>query len=262
MDYRFVSLRRTGSVVYVTLNRPEVRNAFNGDVIAELTHWAAAARADPSIRVAVLGGAGKVFCAGADVDWLLGTLDYTREQYLDDARTLHAMLSAIDNLPCGVIARVQGAAIAGGVGLTAICDVGIAADDAIFAISETRIGIVPAVISPFVLAKIGRSAARNRFVTGMRFSADDARQMGLVHAVVPPQELDATVDRYVAEILNAGPEAVATAKALIRKVAGLTPEEALPITTEVIADRRMSAEGRVGMTAFLSRERPPWASGS
>jgi methylglutaconyl-CoA hydratase len=262
MDYRFVSVRRTASVVYVTLNRPEVRNAFNGDVIAELTHWASAARADPTIRVAVLSGAGKVFCAGADVDWLLATVDYTREQYLDDARTLHAMLSAIDNLPCAVIARVHGAAIAGGVGLTAVCDVGIAADDAIFAISETRIGLVPAVISPFVLAKIGRSAARDRFVTGMRFSADEARQMGLVHAVGPLQELDARVDRYVAEILNAGPEAVATAKALIRKVAGLTPEEAEPITAEVIADRRMSEEGRLGMKAFLSRERPPWASGS
>jgi len=258
MDYRFVSVRKADSIVHVTLNRPAVRNAFNRDVIAELTDWAERTRADKAIRVAVLAGEGSVFCAGADVEWLLASVDYTREQYFEDARALHAMLSAIDTLPCAVIARIHGAAIAGGVGLTSVCDIAIAADDTIFAITETRIGIVPAIISPFVLAKIGPSAARDRFITGMRFSADDARHMGLVHAVVPLHQLDETVARYVKEVLSAGPEAVATAKVLIRKVSGLTPEEAAPIAAEINADRRMSAEGRAGMNAFLNKQRPPW----
>jgi methylglutaconyl-CoA hydratase len=260
MDYRFVSVRRDGPVVYVTLNRPAVRNAFNRDVIAELHDWADRTRADKAVRVAVLAGEGTHFCAGADVEWLLASVDYTKEQYFEDARALHSMLLAIDTLPCAVIVRIHGAAIAGGVGLTSVCDIAIAAEDAIFAITETRIGIVPAIISPFVVAKIGVSAARDRFITGMRFSADDARHIGLVHAVVPPNQLDETVARYVKEILSSGPEAVATAKVLIRKVAGLPPDNAAPIAAEINADRRMSAEGRAGMSAFLNKQRPPWAT--
>jgi methylglutaconyl-CoA hydratase len=260
MDYKFLSVRRIGPVVYVMLNRPNVRNAFNREVITELTDWARATRADPTIRIAVLGGEGKAFCAGADVDWLLGSMIYTKEQIREEAIALHGMLSAIDTLPIAVIARIHGAAIAGAVGLTAVCDIAIAAEDAMFAITETRIGIVPAIISPFVLAKVGPSAARDRFVTGMRFSAEDARRIGLVHAVVPFNELDATVDRYVSEILRGGPQAVATAKLLIQKVTGLTPEDAAPITAEIIAERRTSAEGQAGMRAFLNKHRPPWVS--
>src|SRR5262245_9374071 len=151
MDYKYLKIRRDGAVVRVTLNRPDVRNAFNRQVIADLAGWADAARADAAIRVAVLAGEGKVFCAGADVDWLVASMDYTRGQYLEDAQVLHGTLLAIDTLPFAVIARIHGAAIAGGVGLTSVCDIAIAADDAVFAITETRIGIVPAIISPFVL---------------------------------------------------------------------------------------------------------------
>jgi methylglutaconyl-CoA hydratase len=260
MDYKFLSVRRIGPVVYVMLNRPNVRNAFNREAITELTDWAQATRTDPTIRIAVLGGEGKAFCAGADVDWLLGSMVFTKEQIREEATALHGMLSAIDTLPMAVIGRIHGAAIAGAVGLTSVCDIAIAAEDTMFAITETRIGIVPAIISPFVLAKIGPSAARDRFVTGMRFSAEDARRIGLVHAVVPFNELDATVDRYVSEILQGGPQAVATAKLLIRRVTGLTLEEAAPVTAEIIAERRTSAEGQAGMRAFLNKQRPPWVS--
>jgi methylglutaconyl-CoA hydratase len=258
MTYKFLKVRQTDSVASVALNRPDVRNAFNRDVVHELTHWAGTARGNRSTRAAVLSGEGNVFCAGADVDWLAETMGYTKEQYLEDAQALQAMLAALDTLPFALIARIHGAAIAGGVGLASVCDVVISAEDAVFAITEVKIGIVPAVISPYVLAKIGTSAARSTFLTGMRFSARQAYDIGLVHAVVPLQELDATVDRYLGEVRTAGPEAVATAKALIRKVTGLSPEAAAPITAGIIAERRASAEGQAGMRAFLAKRRPPW----
>jgi methylglutaconyl-CoA hydratase len=237
-----------------------MRNAFNRAVIAELTDWSARAREERGLRVAVLSGEGTVFCAGADVEWLAASMDFTPAQYADDAKALHSMLSNLDTLPFALIARIHGAAIAGGVGLAAVCDVAVAADDAIFAVSEARLGILPAVISPFVLAKISRSAARSLFLTGSRFSARRALEIGLVHEVVAASDLDASVDRYVAEILTCGPEAVAAAKSLIRSVAGLEPDAAAPITAAIIAERRASAEGQAGMRAFLNKQRPPWVA--
>lgn len=260
MTYRFLRVERKGAVAHVKLNRPEVRNAFNRDVVAELTDWSARVRVDPGVRVAVLSGEGKVFCAGADLEWLSATMNFTAAQYAEDAQALHAMLSSLDTLPLPLIARIHGAAIAGGVGLTAVCDIAVAADDAIFAVSEAKLGIVPAVISPFVLAKIGVSAARYTFLSGARFSAKRAFDIGLVHSVVPAGDLDATIDQHVGELLTSGPEAVAAAKALIRAVAGRTPEDAAPITATIIAERRASAEGQAGMRAFLSKQRPPWIS--
>jgi methylglutaconyl-CoA hydratase len=258
--YTFLTTQRTGPVEYLTLNRPDVRNAFNEEVIAELTTWAGNAHADRALRVVVLAGAGKTFSAGADVQWMAKTVTYSKEENLRDAAAASAMFAAIDALPMPVVARVHGAALGGGAGLAAVCDIVVAEDQAVFGFTEVKLGILPAVIAPFSLAKIGRSAGRELFLTGARFSADRARAIGLVHAVVPPGELDATVDAYVREILTAGPEAIAAAKALIRDVWGRTLDEARPITAQAIATRRVSEEGQEGLRAFLEKRRPSWSA--
>ena len=247
-----------GPVVRVALNRPDVRNAFNEQLIAELTAWARDVRSG-NARVAVLGGEGKVFCAGADLDWMSSMVGYSHEENVRDAKALAAMFEALDTMPIPLIARIQGAALGGGAGLAAVADIVVAAEDAVFGFTEVKLGILPAVISPFVVAKIGQSAARELFLTGARFQAARAREIGLVHAVVPPSQLDATIQTYVAEILSSGPKAIAGAKALIRNVAGRAPTDVADLTAETIARHRVSAEGQDGMRAFLDRQRAPWA---
>ena len=259
MSFGFLTTRRDGPVEYLTLNRPEVRNAFNEDVIAELTAWAAQTHADRAVRVVVLAGAGPTFSAGADVQWMAKTVAYTRDENLRDAAAASAMFAAIDALPQPVVGRVHGAALGGGAGLAAVCDIVVAEDSAVFGFTEVKLGILPAVISPFSIAKIGRSAARELFLTGVRFSAAHAREIGLVHAVVPAAELDAKVDAYVRELLTAAPEAVAAAKALIREVWTRPLEQARPLTADAIATRRVSAEGQEGLRAFLEKRKPAWA---
>ena len=257
MSYSFLAVRRDGPVEYLTLNRPDVRNAFNEQVISELTAWASAAHADAergTLRVAVLAGAGKTFSAGADVTWMSKTVAYTEEENVRDATAMSRMFSALDELPMPLIGRVQGAALGGGAGLAAVCDIVVAAEDAVFGFTEVKLGILPAVISPFALAKVGRSAARELFLTGARFPASRAREIGLVHAVVPAADLDATVAGYVVELLSAGPHAVAAAKALIRTVWD-RPADATAITARAIASRRVSAEGQEGLRAFLQKRR-------
>src|SRR2546428_592603 len=258
MNYRYITTKRDGPVEYLTLNRPDVRNAFNEDVIAELTRWAAqaagAARQD-GLRAVVLGGAGKVFCAGADVTWMSKMVHYTEDENLRDATAMSRMFAALDTLPVPLVGRIQGAALGGGCGLAAVCDIGVADDQAVFGFTEVKLGILPAVISPFALAKIGRSAARELFLTGMRFSAARAREIGLVHAVVSAADLNVSVAQYVGEIMTAGPEAIAAAKALIPKVWNATLDEAMPITAKAIAARRVSEEGQEGMTAFLEKRK-------
>jgi methylglutaconyl-CoA hydratase len=251
--------RREGSVEYLTLNRPEVRNAFNAEVIAELTAWAEALDHQPDVRAVVLAGAGKTFSAGADVTWMSETIHYSEARNVDDARMASRMFAAIDTLRMPVVGRVQGAALGGGAGLAAVCDIVVAQEDAVFGFSEVKLGILPAVISPFALAKIGRSAARELFLTGLRFSAARAREIGLVHAVVPAAALDDTVSGYVREILGAGPEAAAAAKALIARVAGQPIEEVSAITARALAARRVSAEGQEGLKAFLEKRKPSWS---
>ena len=260
MSYRFLETRRDGPVEHVTLNRPEVRNAFNGEVIAELSDWARNAKQDPSLRVVVLAGAGPTFCAGADVAWMSKTIQYTKEQNLGEATSMSRMFAALDTLPCPLIGRIQGAALGGGAGLAAVCDVVVADDRAVFGFTEVKLGIVPAVISPFVLAKIGRSAARDLFLTGARFSAARAREIGLAHAVVPAADLDRVVAAYVTEFLSAGPQATAAAKALIAQVWALSIQDAMPLTADAIATRRVSAEGQEGLRAFLEKRRPSWSA--
>lgn len=253
-----VDIQRDGAVARVTLNRPEVRNAFNNDVIAELRAWADRTAVDSSVRIVVLSGAGTAFSAGADLEWMARGVDLGYEAILAEAQALHQMLDAIDRLPQAVIGRVQGAAIAGGVGLVAVCDAVVAVDHAMFGFSEVKLGIVPAIVSPFVIAKIGRSAARELFVTGARFAAARACELGLVHRVVAHEHLEEAVQQYVTDLRSAEPGAVRAAKALVREVAGRDPSTAFEITGSVIADRRLSAEGQAGVRAFLQKRPPPW----
>jgi methylglutaconyl-CoA hydratase len=240
-------VERDGAVLRVTLTRPERRNAFDGALIDDL----AAAFADVGdARAIVLRGDGPSFSAGADVEWMRSSVALSFDENVTDALRLRAMLDAIDGCPAPVVAAVQGHALGGGCGLVACCDIVVAAPDAQFAFSEVKLGIVPAVISPFALAKIGSSAARRWFVTGERFGAEVALRIGLVHDVA--DDLDAAVAQIVAEILTAGPDAARAAKRLAR--APLSAEE----TAALIAHHRTSAEGQEGLTAFLEKRSPAW----
>jgi methylglutaconyl-CoA hydratase len=247
-----------GAVTTVTLNRPAVRNAFNEELIADLTTWAASVPSDGSVRVVVLRGAGASFCAGADLQWMSKMAAYTREENVADATTAARMFLAIDSLPVPVIGRVHGAALGGGAGLAAVCDVVVAADDAMFGFTEVVLGILPAMISPYVVGKIGLSAAREWCLSGARFTAARAKEMGLVHEVVAGDRLDLAVDRYVQQFLKAAPSAVAATKALLREVAGHKPADVLGRTVEAIATQRVSVEGQEGMRAFMEKRPPSW----
>jgi methylglutaconyl-CoA hydratase len=260
MKYEFLIVERDGPIERVTLNRPGVRNAFNAEMLAELAAWVDGfPRASGGVRAVVLGGTGKVFCAGADAAWLSKIAAQSTTDNVGDAMKTSQLYRAIDELPVPVIGRVQGAAIGGGAGLAAVCDIVVAADDAVFGFTEVKLGIIPAVISPFVVARIGPSAARELFVTGARFPAARAYKMDLVHAVVPAAELDDTIDRYVAEIVTGGPEAIAAAKALIRDVSRTrTAAEATDVTATALASRRASAEGQEGLRAFLEKRKARW----
>jgi methylglutaconyl-CoA hydratase len=260
MTYKFLLTRRDGPVEYLTLNRPDVRNAFNADMIAELASWAAeTSQKRGDVRAVVIAGAGKTFCAGADASWLATIATHSQEDNIRDATITSRMFRALDELPMPVIGRVHGAAIGGGAGLAAICDVVVAAEDAVFGFTEVKLGIIPAVISPFVLNKIGPSAARELFTTGARFPAARAYKIDLVHAVVAAADLDETIDRYLTEILASGPEAIAAAKTLIRDV-GATAGDPTAITAEALARRRASAEGQEGLRAFLEKRKPRWSA--
>jgi methylglutaconyl-CoA hydratase len=256
MDSILVS--REGSVLRVALNRPEVRNAFDDGVIAALTKLANSAAEDQTVRAIVLSGAGKAFCAGADLAWMSKAIAYSQAENLRDAEDLARMLEKLDTVPVPLIGRVHGASLGGGVGLVAVCDVVVAATDAVFGLSEVKLGILPAVISPYVVRKIGVSAARELFLTGSRFDAVRAREIGLVHEIAAESELDAAVDRRVREVLSGGPRAIAAAKALIRDVVGESPKDLIGLTTSTIAAHRVSEEGQEGMRAFLEKRKPKW----
>jgi methylglutaconyl-CoA hydratase len=258
MPFAHLLVERDGPIERLTLNRPEVRNAFNDQVIAELTAWAEGVGTDASVRVVVLAGAGPSFCAGADAAWMAASVDRTRDENVRDAAAASRMFAAIDRLPVAVIGRVQGAALGGGAGLAAVCDIVVAEERAVFGFTEVKLGILPAVISPFVLAKIGRSAARELFLSGARFSAARAREIRLVHGVVPAARLDAEVAAYVAELLTASPAAIAAAKALIGQVSERTLDAAMELTADALAAQRVSAQGQEGLRAFLQKRRPSW----
>jgi methylglutaconyl-CoA hydratase len=253
-----VRIERTGTRARVTMNRPQVRNAFNAELIAALRDAFAALSEDESVRTIVLAGEGKTFSGGADVAWMRAALDVTEDENLRDAETLAGMLAAIDRCPKPVIARVQGAALGGGCGLIAAADVAVAASDALFGFSEVKLGLVPGAISPFVVAKIGLSQARALFVTGERFDAAHAREIGLVHRVVAPEELDACIDAILDDLRTSGPEAIAAVKTLLRDVAGAPPHDVTDISIRAIARQRTTPEGQEGLRAFLDRRPAAW----
>ncbi len=260
MAAKLIDIRIENAVARVTLNRPEVRNAFNEALIAHLTAWAEQAAAERRLRAAVLQGAGPVFCAGADLEWMSKMVGYSQEENVRDATAAAYMFEALDALPFPLVARVHGAALGGGAGLAAVCDIVVAADDAIFGFTEVKLGIVPAVISPFVVAKIGAASARELFLTGRRFAADHARDIGLVHTVVAPAGLDDAIELVLGELAGSSPAAMAEAKALIAQVAGRRPSDVRTLTAETIARQRVSRDGQDGMKAFLTKQKPPWGS--
>jgi methylglutaconyl-CoA hydratase len=249
------------SVVRVTLARPEVRNAFNAELIASLTEtFLALSRESPGrLRVVVLAGDGPVFCAGADIYWQKAARNLSLEENEADAARLHDMLVAVDLCPAPVVARVHGAALGGGMGLCAVSDVVLAAEGTRFGFTETKLGILPAVIAPFVLPKIGESQARAVILSGERFGAGRALAMGLVHEILPHEPaLDARVETVVGEILTAGPTAARAAKVLIRDLRGRTATETRDQVVGVAARQRVSAEGQEGLSAFLEKRTPQW----
>ena len=245
-------------VVRVRLNRPEVRNALDAELIGQLAAAFRGFDERPQLRVVVLEGAGAIFCGGADIRYMRAALDLTETQNYEDALRLSDMFAAIDNCPVPTIARVQGAALGGGAGLVAVCDIVLAEEDALFGFTEAKLGIVPAVISPFVLRKIGQTNARALFPTAERFGADRALRIGLVHDVVPPGQLDASVESTLRELLTSGPAAARLAKKIARTVGDLPADEARQWTAERIAAQRASAEGQEGLRAFLDKRRPSW----
>ena len=251
--------RTAGGVARVVLNRPAVHNAFDDTTIAALDRAFAGLDADADVRAVVLAGAGKSFSAGADLNWMKRTAVAGREENLADARALGAMLYRIATLSKPVIGLIGGAARGGGVGLAACCDIAIAADSATFAFSEVRLGLIPAAISPYVIAATGAREARRYFVTGATFDAAEARRIGLVHEVVPADALEEAGERTVAGLAANGPRAMAACKELVAAVSGRPVDDTtIADTARRIADARASAEGREGMAAFLARRRPDW----
>jgi methylglutaconyl-CoA hydratase len=257
-----VAVSLDGPVAHLVLDRPEVRNAFDGAMVRELTDAVGAASARDEVRVLVLAGRGSVFCAGADLEWMKKAGSFSREENLEDARALFELFHAIERSPKAVVASVQGAALGGGAGLVAAADIVVAEEGARFGFTEVRLGLVPAVIAPFVVRKIGSSAARELFLTGERFTAAKAAAISLVHRVVTLDELDSAVDGRVRELLRAAPGAVAAAKTLVRSVSGPPVESLRELVCRLIAERRASEEGREGVLAFLEKRDPKWGGRS
>jgi methylglutaconyl-CoA hydratase len=258
MSYQHLDTMEEAGVERLTLNRPDVRNALSEALIGELTDWATHANVRRDLRLVVIGGRGSVFCAGADVAAMARTAEMSEDENLRDATATAHMFEVINELRVPLVARVHGAAMGGGAGLAAVCDIVVAEETAVFGFTEVKLGIIPAVIAPFVLAKIGPAAARELFLTGARFSAARAHEIGLVNRVVPVGALDSAVDELVAEFRTSAPEATVAAKRLIRELRGASPDEARRHTVAAIAARRVSPEGQEGLHAYLQKRRPSW----
>jgi methylglutaconyl-CoA hydratase len=243
-------------IARITIARPERKNAFDAALIADLT--GAVARVERSARAVVLQSEGDTFCAGADVNWMRGMADYSLEQNVADSKALAGMFRALYDLEMPLIARVQGPAIGGGAGLVAVADIAVASTDASFAFTETRLGILPAVVSPYVVRKIGPARATALFVTGSRIDARRAHEIGLVERVVEPSDLDAAVGRVLDAIVSGSPKAVNAAKRLVREVEGQRIDEVTDLTVKRIAEIRVSHEGQEGLRAVLERRDPRW----
>ena len=251
-----LDIRRDGDVVTIELNRPDVRNAFNDQVVLELTEAFNGLGED--VRAVVLTGAGKSFCAGADLNWMKKSAQYSEQENAADAATMVALFDAVNRWPGPVIGRINGAALGGGVGLVSCCDIVVASDRAKFGLTEVRLGLVPAVISPFVIDKIGQAKARRYFMTGEIFDAHVAQGLGLVDVVVQLEELDGAVAALVDQILQNGPKAVAESKKLVFEVVERERSDALDYAVSTIARLRVSEEGQEGLGAFLEKRKPSW----
>jgi methylglutaconyl-CoA hydratase len=253
--------RRAKGVVWLTLDRPEIHNAFDDRLIAALTGELELLGADDAVRVMVLTGAGRSFSAGADLTWMRRTASYGEAENLADARALARLMQTLNELLKPTVARVNGAALGGGTGLVACCDIVVASEQATFGTTEVRLGLIPAVIGPYVLAAIGPRHARRLMLTGERISAAEALRLGLVHEVVAPEQLDLTVERIIGELLKCGPDAIAAAKRLIRDLSGRPIEPSLiEETAQRIAALRATGEAREGVGAFLEKRAPAWLS--
>ncbi len=256
--YEYLRVEREDGVATVALNRPDARNSLNAGLIEEITRSMEGMVQDAGVRAVILTGEGDFFCAGADIGYMRDTANFSYEDNLEDARRLAAMFGAVDECPKPVLARIKGAAIDGGVGLAAAADVVVVEEGTVFAFSEVRLGISPATIAPFVMRKIGHSQTRALFLTGERFDAAQAQEIGLVHKVAERGDLDETVRKKVEGLLAGGPEALATTKALLRELGDAAPGEAPKITARRIAELRAGEEGQEGLGAFLEKRKPRW----
>jgi len=257
-SYTTIVLDQKEGILRLTLNRPEVHNAFNSTLILEVTDAVERAKDDDAIRVVIITGQGKSFCAGADIHWMREIIRYSFEQNLEESLQLAEVLHQIYTLPKPTIAMVNGSAIGGGTGFLSACDIAIASEGAKFGLSEVKIGLVPAAISPYVIRKIGESKAREYFLTGNRMTAERAVEIGLINEAVPPNKLEQRVTELVYHLLTSGPDAIANCKELIRRVPSMTFEEAKVYTARMIANLRVSEEGQEGMAAFLEKRKPRW----
>jgi len=257
-DSLFTEVDARGTAT-LTLNRPALHNAFDDRLIADLIQELHELWADPQVRVIVLAAAGKSFSAGADLNWMRRMAEYSWEQNMADAMALAELMHTLNTLPKPTIARVQGPAYGGGVGLVACCDLAVAAETAVFSLSEVKLGLIPAVISPYLVNAIGERQARRYFLTGEPFDAQEARRIGLVHEVVAPEALDEAVAKLLAVMAGNSPAAMGAAKELIHTVSrGLVDNVMIEATARRIANVRTSPEGREGLSAFLNKRKPNW----
>ncbi|MFC1683550.1 enoyl-CoA hydratase/isomerase family protein [Candidatus Zixiibacteriota bacterium] len=257
-NYETILTSQDGPIIRIALNRPEVHNAFNDKMVEELLEVFSDIAERQDLRVVILTGQGKSFCAGADLNWMRRVKDYSFEENLKESKRLADLMYAIYALPLPTIARINGATIGGGTGLMAACDLVIAAQSAKISLSEVKLGLVPAVISPYVVRRAGESACRQFMLTGERLTAEKALDFGLVNQVVPMENLDEAVQEHAAQLLTSGPEALKTCKELLRRVPEMSFEEVKSYTAEVIARLRLSDEGQEGMAAFLEKRKPKW----
>lgn len=258
MNYTTIQYTKDGSIGRIDFNRPEIHNAFNSTVIDEMLDLFDQLEKDDSLRVVVLTGKGKSFCAGADLNWMRSVIDQSFEDNLVESNRLADLFYKIYTFKRPIVGKINGAAIGGGTGFVAVCDIAIAAESAKFSFSEVKIGVVPACIGPYVIKKMGEGKARELFITGERMLAKRAFEVGLINKYVADDELDSEVEILIKSILSSGPEAVAMAKKLVSEVPAMAPEQFKPYTAEMIAKLRVSDEGQEGMDAFLNKRKPKW----
>ncbi len=256
--YETVKLIKDGPIARVSFCRPEIHNAFNDTLIYEMTDLFTSLKEDKNLRVVVLTGEGKSFCAGADLNWMRRVKDYSFEKNLEESLALAELFWLIYTMPFPIVGRINGAAIGGGTGFVAVCDIAVAAESAKFSFSEVKIGVVPACIGPYVIRKIGQGKAREFFISGERLTAADAYRIGLVDRYYPDDKLDEEIDKLITTLLSSGPNAIKMAKELITNVPHMTPDEFKKYTAEMIATLRKSDEGQEGMDAFLNKRKPNW----